>query len=174
VNDSELLALLWTKAYPTVAAYVSSMVPDFHSAEDLLQQVAVVLVRKFPQYDRGRPFNGWVLGIARYEVLKHYRRRGADRRLFSKDLEDLMEPIAGAYEELAGDLDAQRWALNDCLKHVSGRSRAALEFRYVDDLKPAVLAQRLGLTSGAARALLHRVREILRDCIQGRIAKEAE
>jgi hypothetical protein len=43
--------VLWTKAQPFVAAHIGFLVPDFHRAEDVLQQVAVILVRKFDQYD---------------------------------------------------------------------------------------------------------------------------
>ena len=47
-----------------VAAFVLSIIPDFHQAEDVLQQVAVVLVREFGQFDTSRPFLPWALGIA--------------------------------------------------------------------------------------------------------------
>jgi len=52
---TEQLALLWTQSQSVVGAYILSLVRDFHVAEDLLQQVAVVLVREFEKYDpRGR------------------------------------------------------------------------------------------------------------------------
>ncbi len=52
-----------------VAAFVLSIIPDFHQAEDVLQQVAVVLVREFGQFDTSRPFLPWALGIARTWLL---------------------------------------------------------------------------------------------------------
>lgn len=163
MNDSEQLALHWTKAQPVVAAYISSLVPDFHQAEEILHQVAVVLVRKFDQYDPDRPFVAWAIGMAKYEVLKHRRRAATDKHVFA---DDLLEQVSQTYVEMAGQLDDRRQALAFCLGEVRGRARQALELRYVDDLKPAGMASRLEMNAGAVRVLLHRVRAGLRDCIE--------
>ncbi len=170
MNESEQLALHWTKAQPIVAAYISSLVPDFHQAEEILHQVAVVLVRKFDQYDPDRPFVAWAIGMAKYEVLKHRRRVATDKHVFA---DDLLEKVGQTYGEMAGQLDDRREALALCLGEVRGRARQALELRYVDDLKPAAMASRLGMTAGAVRVLLHRVRAGLRDCIGRRLGEAA-
>jgi DNA-directed RNA polymerase specialized sigma24 family protein len=44
--------------------------------------------------------------------------------------------------------------------------RDVLKWRYAHDLKPRDVAQKMGITSGAVRVLLHRAREALRECIQ--------
>ena len=62
-GNSELLARFWTQHQPTVGAYVLAMIPNFHQSEDVLQQVAVVLVREFDKYDTSRPFLPWALGL---------------------------------------------------------------------------------------------------------------
>ena len=43
--DQELFTRHWTQASRMVADYISALVPNFHEAEDLLQNVAVVLLR---------------------------------------------------------------------------------------------------------------------------------
>lgn len=58
LTDSERLAALWTQAQPVVGAYIASMVPDYHVRQEVLQNTAVVLVRKFAEYDEDRPFAG--------------------------------------------------------------------------------------------------------------------
>ena len=163
---SERLAVVWTKAQPTVAAYISSVIPDFHQAEDVLHKVAVVLVRKFEQYDPQRPFVGWALGIARLEVLKHRRQHATDRHVFA---EDLVARIEAAYGQVSDHLEDRRRALRDCLAEVEGRSREALRLRYVDQLRPAAVATRMDLQPGAVRTLLSRVRTALRACIERRM-----
>lgn len=55
-EQSEQLAARWTQAQPVVAAYIRTLLPDFHQAEEVLQRVAVVLVRKFEAYDASKPF----------------------------------------------------------------------------------------------------------------------
>lgn len=171
MNQSERIAQLWTKAYPTVAGYVSSVVTDFHEAEDLLQSVAVAVVRKFDTYDTTRPFTAWAVGIARTEVLRHRRQRATDKHVFA---DDLVECVAAAYEQMADELDDRRWALAECLQRVAGRSRRALRLRYVENLKPSAMAPRMDMTVGAVRVLLHRIREALRQCIEHRLAPGEE
>ena len=63
-ENTEKLARLWTESQSVVASYIFSLVRDFHLAEDILQQVAVVLVREFEKYDPSRPFLPWTMGIA--------------------------------------------------------------------------------------------------------------
>ncbi len=167
LQDTEELAVCWTKAQPVVAAYISSLVPDFHQAEDVLNQVAVALVRKFHQYDRQQPFVAWAIGMARFEVLKHRRQYSTDKHRFS---DDLIELIGASYAEAADELDRRRPALHECLQEMHGRPLEALRLRYFDELSPQAIAARFGMAAGAVRVLLHRSRALLRNCIERRLA----
>jgi len=73
MHDVERFTLEWTKAQPTVAGDISSLTPDFHQAEDILQRAALALIRKLDEYDREKPFVVWAIGVARLEVLKSRR-----------------------------------------------------------------------------------------------------
>ena len=169
-NDAERFTLLWTKTQPTVAAYIAAVVHDMHRAEDVLHQVALVLVRKFDQYDDQQPFVRWALGVARLEVLKHYKKCSGDKHLFATEV---VEQIADAYADSAADLDDRRMALRQCLEEVKGRSREALRLRYINGLKPAAIAAQLSISATATRALLSRVRAALRDCITRQVKETA-
>ncbi len=171
-EQTEQLARLWTESQPVVASYILSLVRDFHSAEDLLQQVAVVLVREFDKYDRGRPFLPWALGIARNVALK-------SRREMAKDLNrlldtELLDQIQVGFEENMSDWTALRQALQICLQKQQQRMLEVLRWRYVFDLKPQEVAARMGVTSGAVRVMLHRARSALRECIQHRLRAAGE
>ena len=171
MDRNEQLAAAWTRAQPTVAAFITSMVLDFNDAEDVLQQTAVALVRKFEDYDSSRPFIAWAIGIARNEVLKHRRNRAMQRHLLS---DDTLDQLAATHEEMADELDAMRRVLSKCLEAVEGQAREALDLRYGEDLKPGVIATRLGLAAGTVRVILHRVRAALRECIERRLAHASE
>jgi RNA polymerase sigma-70 factor (ECF subfamily) len=161
---SEQLAWLWTESQPIVAAFILSAVPDFHQAEDVLQQVAVVLVREFEKFDTSRPFLPWALGIARNLVLKS--RRDSARR--SKHLLDeaVLDRIQETFHENEDSLLAIRKTLRNCLSKQPQKVMELLQWRYAHDLKPREAATRMGITSGAVRAMLHRAREALRKCIR--------
>jgi RNA polymerase sigma-70 factor (ECF subfamily) len=99
MDDSERFTLHWTAAQPAVGSYIGSLVPDFQEAEDLLQDVAIVLLRKFAQYDERRPFVAWALGVAKFEILSSRRRHARSFLTVDSDLryEKALKPgeIAG-------------------------------------------------------------------------------
>ncbi len=170
MHETERLAALWVKAQPTLSAYVVSVLGDFNQAEDVVQQTAMAVVRKFREYDPQRPFVNWALGIARLEILRHLRAKSRDKHVFH---ESMTEELARVFQSLSGELDAQRQALRECLEQIEGRSRQVLQLRYEHDLKPAALAEQLGMNSEAVRSLLYRVRAALRECVERRARKAA-
>ena len=96
-------------------------------------------------------------------MLKHRRNFATDPHVFA---EDLLDVITAVYQERADVLEERRRALHECLGKVEGRGRKALKLRYVDGLKPQGVAERLQMSAAAARMLLSRVRNVLRQCIQ--------
>src|SRR5689334_20684795 len=140
MNSSEQFTRNWTQAQPLVANFVGALVPDFAEAEDLLQNVAVVCLRKFDQYDRERPFAAWALGMARLEALHWRRDRARTPLLFD---EALLDGMPGVCEELAPELDLRAKALSECLQRLHVRARELIRLRYDEELKPGAIAARL-------------------------------
>src|SRR5689334_3693597 len=44
--------------------YIHSLARDLNDADDLFQQTALIMWKKFDGYDRGRSFFSWACGIA--------------------------------------------------------------------------------------------------------------
>ncbi len=63
-HQTEQFAALWTAAQATVSAFIRTLIPDLHQADEVIQRVAVALVRKFDRYDPTRPFVAWAIGVA--------------------------------------------------------------------------------------------------------------
>jgi len=168
-DSRQALAGQWVKAQPVVAAFIASIVRDSHGADDLLQEVARISAVKFDEYDPSRPFTSWVLGIARFEILRFRRSQGRSRIVFS---DSLLENLIEDFENQSEHSEERRRALRDCLDGISGRRRIVLEMRYQRDLRPPDIAERLGITSNAVLLLLHRTRRILADCISRRLVRE--
>jgi RNA polymerase sigma-70 factor, ECF subfamily len=168
-HQAEELAALWAASQSTVSAFIRTLVPDYQQADEVVQRVAVTLVRKYDQYDQSRPFAAWAIGVAKFEVLYYRRERATDRHLFG---DDIVEQIASRYEALAEESDPLRDALKNCLDQVEGRSRHVIELRYKRGLSSAAIAAEMQLSSGAVRMLLSRVRDSLRRCIEGRLSRD--
>ena len=163
-RDSEQLARLWTEAQPVVGAYILAIIPDFHQAEVVLQQVAVVLVREFERFDSSKPFLPWALGIARNVALKSRREVARHSKYVLSDA--VLDGIQAAFVDCDDSLLAMRKFLRYCLSKQPQKVVELLQLRYARDLSPTDVAAQMGITSGAVRAMLHRTRQALRKCIR--------
>jgi RNA polymerase sigma-70 factor (ECF subfamily) len=162
------LARLWVQSQPVVSAYLTANVIDVHHAEDLVQEVAHVAAEKFAEYDRGRSFTSWALGIARNRLLKYYRSRSRDRLLLS---ETALTRLGDALERVEHEAEDRRIALRTCLERVQGRRRQVLEMRYQDNMRVADIASNLGMSADGVSVMLHRIRNVLYECIQKQLAR---
>jgi RNA polymerase sigma-70 factor (ECF subfamily) len=169
MDTSEKFTRLWTEAQPMVSAYVAACVPDFHAAEDLLQNVAVTLLRKFDEYDASRPFIGWAIGIAKFEILRHRRRQARSVLDFRPELAD---ELADELVQMTPELELRAQALRRCTEQLQGRSSEIVRLCYAEGLKPRQIAETLGLNSLVVRVALNRARSALRKCIERRLRRE--
>jgi RNA polymerase sigma-70 factor, ECF subfamily len=170
-SDVEELAAHWTAAQHTVAAFIRAMVTDFHQSEEVLQRVAVTLVRKYDQYDRGRPFVAWALGMAKFEALAFLREGRTDRLVFD---DTLLDRIAEGHERVSQEHVPFPQFVTECVDQLDGRSRRAIQLRYDGNLRTAQIARAMQISDGAARMLLSRARNLLRQCLEMRVNRWKE
>jgi RNA polymerase sigma-70 factor (ECF subfamily) len=163
------MTIQWTRAQPAVGRFIRGFVRDRAAAEDVLQEVALVVVDRFEAYDNSRPFIAWALGIARNVVLSHLRSAYRDQNV---EFSDAVERVAQSMERMEPQAEQMKDALADCIGGVRGRSRQVLQLRYTEGLGLKQIAERMEMTSGNIGVLMHRVRAGLRDCIERRMESE--
>ena len=168
-SDQDRFIQFWTTAQPAVAGYIRAVVRDSATAKDILQETALVLFRKFAQYDTERPFLGWALGVAKFQVLGHRR---DEARSFLTFEPDLLEHFTQEWAASEPDVDRRAGALQECLDQLKGRVREVVRMRYFEELTAEEIARRAGTNRGAVRVMLQRIREQLRACISGRMQAE--
>ena len=154
-------------AESSLRGYLLAHVRDFDVAEDLLQETALVLWKKFDQYDPKRPFLAWALGVARLEIRNAARQRTAGRALIEGDLDDL---IVGEYLRLESELPRRRHLLRVCLKRLPGSMTEAVRLRYEEGSSLDRIARDLGKSLAAVKVLLHRARLSLHECVRLRVS----
>lgn len=167
-------ARLWGQAETSVAAFVFSLVPSFHDAEDLVQQIAEEVAERFDEYDPSRPFEAWVIWLAKKRVIDHFRKLRRDRLVFDDALIERVAEIHTQRSQRGGPATGadHAEALEHCLDQLPDKSRRLLDQRYVDNLTPTQIAESAGSTSGSIRVQLHRLRDLLAECIRRRVARE--
>lgn len=173
VNDAEheRFTRCWTQAQAAIAGYISAVVGDPHQADDVLQDVAVTLLRKFAHYDPARPFIAWAMGVAKMQILSTRRDLGRSARRLS---DGMVEQLAAEWLEVLPEADPRSFALAACVERLAPHSRELVLLRYRQALDPAAIAARLGRSVGAVRTALSRLRMSLHECVERRMATGGE
>ena len=166
-DSRELLAVSWVKAQPSLTAFLIASTPQFSDAEDLLQEVAAEVARRFDDYDLSRPFLPWALWVAKIKIANFYRAR---ERSPVKFIGDSIDALGAACDRVQATLSEEKWALEKCLTNLTGRSRQLLLLRYFEDLTPQEISTKLGMTAGAVRIALLRTRSALISCVRSTLA----
>jgi RNA polymerase sigma-70 factor (ECF subfamily) len=165
-GDQEAFTRALGPHLPMLYAYSRSLSADHHSAQDIVQQTALIAYRKlgflFPEVD----FACWLKGIARREALSE-RRKTARLRPVAEEI------LEAAYDDPTPEaVGAEREALAECLKRLRGRTAAILTAHYFLGQKLTEIARQMGLNGNTVRTLLHRARLSLEGCVRDRLAVE--
>jgi len=162
-------ATLYAGCHLELLRYVFSLLPDRHLAEDVVQETARMLWRKFDSYDPARPFWPWARQFAHFEVLKFRKRMAPGFRCFS---DELIERLAAERVENEDVLAAQRDALEGCMDKLDAEARLLLSSRYGREVSLQDLAQQQGKSVNALYLTLHRIRQRLMDCVNQTLQRE--
>ncbi len=162
---SEEFLRLYTRDQFRIAGFVRSLVVDPADAGDVLQETSLELWRSFPQYDRDREFASWAFGVARHQVLKHWRSKRRERLVFSEALiNDLADETLAV---LCSDTDRLQ-ALRECIGQLTCRQRDLIKDFYGNGISAAAVAKQWNSNIHAVYNSLRSVRKELQHCVDGR------
>jgi RNA polymerase sigma-70 factor (ECF subfamily) len=165
----EQFLTLFTANEPAIRAFVRRLVPTSHDAADVMQSVALVLWRKFPDLDQPNDFRKWSFGVARYEALAWLRDKARDRLVLA---EDVLNFLANESLEDEERLSLQREALEDCLEKLPKQHRTVIIAAYAPDVGIQTAAAQSGRTVEAFYQWLHRMRLRLLECTRRTLRTE--
>lgn len=153
---------VYTRHQHTVFSFLLGAVGSFSDAEDLLQEISVVLWRKFDRYDPDRPFVAWALGIAKLEIAKYLRTKR--RRTTALLPPDVLEALAKTWARDEGILREARERLASCVAKLAPKERQLLSYRYHEGLSQKEIANKSSRSVGAVNTRLVRIRRQLLAC----------
>jgi len=156
-------AELYRRFAPRVRLYGRRHLRSDAAADDLAQEVLLLTFERLRAGEVRRPeqIGSFVLGVSR--MMAQSERRVARRR----------EALAARFMPRASDtapspgaaLDAPRVA--DCLRALAERDRLVVLLTFYADREAPGIAEDLGVSPGAVRAIRHRAMARLRDCVLG-------
>lgn len=128
---------------------------DRELTREIVQSTVCKVIEKLDTYRGEAPLFTWLCACCRNEIAAHFRRAGRRPREV-----ELVEDVP---QEPAADTAELVHAALDRLPPTYAR---AMEWRYLDGLEVADVAQRLALTYKAAESLLSRARSAFREAYE--------
>ncbi len=168
-NRNDVFLRLYVANEEALRGFVRSLVPTLEDSREVMQEVAVVLWRKFEDISKPEDFRRWAFGVARFKALDFHRKRGRDRHCFGTEL---LELLASEAEQADPGYDLERRALDECLEKLPRPQRALVEAAYAPGVRMDALAEQSGRTPMSLYKTLHRIRITLIQCTQKTLAME--
>lgn len=167
--DPDQFTSIFVKHERQLYGFIAGMLAHPSEAEDLLQETARALWKKFGDYDPTHPFLPWARKFARYEVLNYLSRQRTRRKYFSNEMVEL---LAADWDTVESQHDARILALEQCVEELPENSRSLLNDRYRDANSLQDVAARDGTTPNALYKTLQRIRKALLDCVNRKLAEQ--
>jgi RNA polymerase sigma-70 factor (ECF subfamily) len=157
---------LYTQHEAALHMFVRSLLPCREEADEVMQQVSVVLWSKF---ETAQDFRKWAFGVARLEVLRFIQTRRRDRHVFDEELLQRLCDRAALHQR---DAVTRRDALELCLQKLPATQRELVLIAYTKGTRIDELAVRRKQTPMALYKMLHRIRFLLLACVEQTLASE--
>jgi RNA polymerase sigma-70 factor len=166
-----LFGELLGECHRELLTFIYSLVQHHADAEDVYQQVAVVLWEKFDTFEVGTNFAAWATTVAHNTARDFIRARRRNAITFS---DEVLEAIAASYR------NGQYWkscetseALAECVKKLSAKERRLVDSCYSRGCDFAAIATEEHRTVGAIYQAICRIRKKLYACVQFKLARES-
>ena len=168
-GDTDAFAELQQRYAPRVLGYFHRQLGDRAEAEDLTQDVFLRLYRSRERYQPRASFATWVFHITQ-NVVRNALRSRRRRPCVQLDAADgeaalpetlLTDPCEAPSRPL--ERDELAGVVREAVAGLNRRTRAAVEMHQFEERSYAEVAAELDMTPKAAKSLLYRARNLLRD-----------
>jgi RNA polymerase sigma-70 factor (ECF subfamily) len=152
-GDKQAIAELYNGHVDAIYRYVWPRVRDDAVAEDLTAQVFLKALEGLPAYEpSGKPFLAWLYRIAYARVVDHWRKQERRATLPLDDTLPAREPRPGELLEAEDD-----WITAiDLLAQLTDDQQEVLMLRFIGEMSLSEVAETMGKTLGATKAVQHR------------------
>ncbi len=162
---------LFSRDQLRIAGWIRSLVPEHAGADDVFQETSLELWRSFPTFRPDADFLPWALGVARHQVLKHWRTAKRDRLSFS---EAFLAELTTEAIRMADELAPRQAALDECVGQLSDRQRDLIHRFYSDHQTAAVIASVWERSVHAVYKSLKILRRTLLECVEAKLSGQTQ
>ncbi len=166
-GDRDALHTVYEATSPRVFGTVIRIVRDRERAQDIVQDVYLILWRRAGRFD---PAKGsamtWLCTIARNTALNDIRARSRDRNLSENPFPEVgLKDIVPADEWLCNVEEGE--ALTRCLEELDENQRSSILLAFFEGFSHSELAARLEKPMGTVKSWIRRGLADLKGCLGG-------
>jgi RNA polymerase sigma-70 factor (ECF subfamily) len=151
-------------------AFVAYLLAGVQDAQDVVQEVNLVLWEKREQFEPGTNFRAWAFATARFVVLTHRRRLRRDGAMVFDT--KLLDRLADEWQAEPDQHERKLAALEHCIEKLPDEDLELVRHRYRAHGEVEQLAARLGRTAASLRLRLFRLRASLKQCVKRELEME--
>jgi RNA polymerase sigma-70 factor (ECF subfamily) len=170
-DKNKLFLRLFLHNQRALYAYVLTLLPNRADADDVLQETSIVLWDKFQADGPPADFLAWGRRIAYHKVLDFYKKTHRTQARLSRVFVERLAESAATEAELLR-LDDRRAALAACIEQLAPRDRDLLARRFADGATTQSTSLEIGRSVDAVYKALAKIRDMLFQCVQKRLAQE--
>ena len=156
---------LMQKYQKPIHAYVWSKIGDFHIAEEITQDIFLIVFNKLPTLKDWNSFVGWLYVIAARECFAWFEKKRTPTKsldaLPPEELETLAytQYHAKRQEEYVGE--RQREVVEILLQKLPVSERKTVSLHYLDEMTCEDIGESMGVSTNTVKSRLHRARKRL-------------
>ena len=148
----------WSMSERVIRLYLNSVIYNKADAQDILQRVALRAYHKFNDYDQTQPFQGWVFGIAKFEVLGYFRDHGRNMEVIDSEISERLAENMEDQSEIINREDEERHErLEQLLRQIPPKAQELIRLRFFENREYDEIARLLNTNEGAVRTALSRI-----------------
>lgn len=160
---------LFVRHQQEIYAYILTLVPHVHDADDLFQEGMTVMWRKFDQFQPGTNFAAWGIQVMRYQILDYRRSLARSKRVLMEDslFETLMNHLPAIQDEMAVRIEA----LRKCQSLLDDRAKRIIKMRYEHNTPVEKIASYLKVSRRQVYHILGQINGVLLRCMRRTLAE---
>ena len=148
----------WSASERVIRLYLNSAIFNRADAQDVLQRVALCAYQKYDEYDASQSFQGWLFGIAKFEVLGYFRNLGRNPEVIDSEIsERLADNMEDQSEAISREDDERREKLEQLLTQLPEKAQELVRLRFFENREYDEIASLLNTNEGAVRTALSRI-----------------
>ena len=149
--------------------WLRSQLRDWTAADDLAQDALVTAFKKIKQFRGEGSFEAWLRSIANNHFRNYIRKR---REEYIGGNEELQHLLVSDEDQPTQSPEKALAALRECLEKVKSPARVLLEERYIKGKSVREIAKQEQSGYSTMTMKIHRLRKLLANCIETKIASE--